>query len=54
MPQHHAVGINLQSVILNQKIKGIVIWKKIKSKSNIEEPDTCKEKERSKELQNLI
>ena len=54
MPQHHAVGINLQSVILNQKIKGLVIRKKIRSESNIEEPDTYKEKERSKELQNLI
>ena len=46
MPQHHAIGINLQSVILNQKIKG--------RRGYIEEPDTCKEKERSKELQNLI
>ena len=33
-----------------KKIKDIVIWKKIRSRSNIEELDTYKEKERS-ELQ---
>ena len=34
-----------------KKIKDIVIWKKIRSRSNIEELDTYKEKERSEELQ---
>ena len=34
-----------------KKIKDIVIRKKIRSRSNIEELDTYKEKERSEELQ---
>ena len=49
MPKNHVVGINPQSTKLNKK--KILLFKKKRSKSNNEELDTYKEKERSKELQ---